>query len=314
MIGSGRLTNCLALCLVAAACGGERPAADDAEPVELGAARIAYTANTSGNLDIYVLSAGDAEPVRLTTSDAEDHWASWSPDGALIAFHTQRDGNREIYSMADDGSDASNLSRNEAEDLLPAWSPDGTQIAFFTTRDYEPTETVSFPGAIWVMDADGSNQRPLTDRLVTASAPSWSPDGASVLYAREVNGLGEIHQVDAATGKEMRLSRNGSYDGSPVASPDGAAIAFYAHRRDSAVIVLMQPDGRGELEITGGPEDYYPAWSPDGSILCVTGLENGVYRIFGIRSDGSGRNRLTTGDQEERKCDWTAGATDLEGP
>ena len=298
----------VAALVAAAACesdgAGETDAGAQDSPVVFGENRIAYTAAVEGNLDIYVLSDEDSLPVRLTRAEAEDHWATWSPDGERIAFHTQRDGNREVYSMAADGSDPVNLSRNEAHDLLPAWSPDGGRIAFFSTRDHPPTEEHAFPGAIYVMERDGTNQVALTGRLVTASAPSWSPDGGLVLYAREVNGLGEIFSVDPETGAGKRLSRNGTYDGSPAFSPDGSSIAFYAHRRDSSVIVLMRPDGRGEIEVTAGPDDYYPSWSPDGRVLCVTGRDGEVYHIYGVRTDGSGRRRLTTGDQEERKCEW----------
>ncbi|MFW6116209.1 MAG: TolB family protein, partial [bacterium] len=65
-----------------------------------------------------------------------------------------------------------------------AWSPSGEQIAFSSDRDgnYE----------IYVMNADGSDQRRLTSSPGTDWGATWSPDGARIAFASDRNGEMEL--------------------------------------------------------------------------------------------------------------------------
>ena len=66
-----------------------------------------------------------------------------------------RDGNWEVYAVDINGGTAQRLTNSPAQDGLPTWSPDGKSIAFVSDR--------GGTWAIWVMSADGSNQRKLFD-------------------------------------------------------------------------------------------------------------------------------------------------------
>jgi Tol biopolymer transport system component len=73
--------------------------------------------------------------------------------------------------MDPDGRTQRNLSNNKAVDSAPAWSPDGTLIAFHSDRDgnFE----------IYVMNADGTNQRRLTHDPPLASTPHGRPTASN---------------------------------------------------------------------------------------------------------------------------------------
>jgi dipeptidyl aminopeptidase/acylaminoacyl peptidase len=102
--------------------------------------RIAYTDRdvTSGDLDIYVLSAdGPGAPVNLTNNDDSDFAPAWSPDGSRIAFNASRSGAEGIYVMnAADGTRQTAVTNGS--DVSPAWSPDGGRLAFMRFVDGLP--------------------------------------------------------------------------------------------------------------------------------------------------------------------------------
>ena len=90
-----------------------------------------------------------------------------------IAFYASSRGYLGIYTRNPDGSELTRLT--SGADIEPAWSPDGTQIAF--TRFYGATQ-----GEIFVMNADGSNQRRLTANANDRN-PTWSPDGTKIAFS-----------------------------------------------------------------------------------------------------------------------------------
>ena len=87
------------------------------------------------------------------------------PNGGRIVFQSKEGPHWEIWSIAPDGGGIVALTRPVTtlvdqlpSNVAPAWSPDGQQIAYVSNRD---AENDAGPWRIWVMNADGSNQRPL---------------------------------------------------------------------------------------------------------------------------------------------------------
>ncbi|MBC7543484.1 MAG: PD40 domain-containing protein [Candidatus Sericytochromatia bacterium] len=123
--------------------------------------------------------------VRFLSPGNGEGFPNLSPDGKRIAYTvysgnvadylgTSRrpQGRTQIVVANHGGANARELTA-EGDNLDPAWSPDGRQIAFISNRE---------GGAeLWLMDADGTNQRQVTwTRAKRANNPCWSPDGKSI--------------------------------------------------------------------------------------------------------------------------------------
>jgi TolB protein len=165
--------------------------------------KIAFESRRDGNSEIYVINANGSGTKRLTANSVFDGDPAWSPDGKSIAFSSDRDGNREIYVMNADGANPRRLTNTggRVDDVLldgldadPAWSPDGKRIAFNSNRDgdYE----------IYVMNANGSGQRNLTDNASLDALPAWSPDGREIVFESEraEKGNRDVYVMSAGTG------------------------------------------------------------------------------------------------------------------
>lgn len=113
--------------------------------------------------------------------DFNDHSPVFSPDGTKIAVSYRQDDHWEVHVMNAGGSNRQRLTQTSYLELVrqqlrgeqphsynnaaPVWSPDGTQLAFLTDR--------SGKWEIWLMNADGSNQRPLLPAEALAGAGIW---------------------------------------------------------------------------------------------------------------------------------------------
>ena len=110
-------------------------------------------------------------------------------------------------------------------------------IAFWSDRDGDQE--------IFVMDADGSKVRQLTDNDDRDSRPAWSPDGERIAFRSDRDGDDEIFVMDADGSKVRQLTDNDDWDLGPAWSPDGERIAFRSDRYGEDEIFVMNADGSG---------------------------------------------------------------------
>ena len=136
------------------------------------------------------------------------------------------------------------------------------------------TYTETDDGELWVMNADGSNQRMVISGH--GEYPTWSPDSKSLAYAGD--GSYNIRRVMIDGTGDALVIGDSAYEMSPAWSPDGGWIAFHTQADFDVLgergmgpeleIHLIRPDGTDDHRITDNfAEDAFAEWSSDGQYL-----------------------------------------------
>src|SRR4051812_18030456 len=200
--------------------------------------------------DIYTARADGSHRRRLTHFGVYTAEGVLSPDGRRIVFTSLKDGDLDIYVMDVDGSHVRRLTTQTGYDGGAWWSPDGKRIVY---RAYHPTEAKDLASYkdllaqrlvrpnkmdLWIMDADGRNQKQITDLGAASFGPSWTPDGKKIIFSSNHHTDPKLGNFDLflinpdGSGLEQ-ITTAATFDGFPMFSPDGKLLVWASNRHDA---------------------------------------------------------------------------------
>jgi TolB protein len=153
---------------------------------------------------------------------------------------------------------------------------------------------------VWVMDANGANQRDLTEKSKAADTlPQWSTDGRFILFQsyrndREFPNDADVYVMNADGSEVRELTFSNAFDGDASWSPDRRKIVFESQRDHNSEIYVMNVNGSGTKRLTNNSVfDGDPAWSPDGKEIAFSSDRDGNREIYVMNADGTRQRRLT---------------------
>jgi Tol biopolymer transport system component len=196
----------------------------------------------------------------------------------------------ETYEIFEDDLNSNQLrqlTHSRGYDAESCYSPDGKTIVFASNRSgYESPlsekdkklfeQDPSYMMDIYLMDADGSNVRRLTDQKGYDGGPFFSWDGSKICWRRfsEDGVRAEVFTMDADGRHEKQLTRLGAMSWAPFFHPSGDYLIFTTnlHGFNNFELYIVDAEGKSEpvrVTYTDG-FDGLPAFSPDGKTLVWT--------------------------------------------
>ncbi|HEY0671709.1 MAG TPA: Ig-like domain-containing protein [Longimicrobiales bacterium] len=244
---------------------------------------LMYDSNRGGGArELWIVSLGaDATPRRWLPEGFNGEDPAINPAGTRIAF-VSRDQylNSDVWVANRDGSGLTRLTTYAGADDQPTWSPDGSKIAFRSMR--------SGQSQIWIMDADGSNQRNLmgtSQNLLDAQQqrPTFGPNGRiyfQVYYPYENRSLLGSMPVDG-TWQQVVLHTPAGYDDSePAVSWSGHNIVV-RRKQGANDLGLLYLDLNGEMlySINYPGRGFMPSWSRNDQYIAYSSSDDGLHAI-----------------------------------
>jgi len=257
--------------------------------------QLLYISNRDGTPQIYRRWLDTGQTARLTSVTTTPAGIGWSPDGKWVSFTAHvPDKARQIIQMP--------TPPEGAKWAEPAKVIDQFVYRFNGAGYLKPGFTHLF-----VVPADGGTPRQISQGnfqhggpIGFASEPVWTPDGKYLLmsanrhadFEREPLNT-EVYEFAVADGTARALTSRKGPDSEPALSPDGQLIAYtgfddkyqgYQVRK----LYVMNRDGTGSRLLSGSLDRdvQSPRWSPDGTGIYFSSMDQGNTGLYFITLDG----------------------------
>lgn len=225
--------------------------------------RIAFTEirDNAGPIIIQNLVSGTRQTVPGTNGTGLSITPAFSPGGREMLYAASNEEGTDIVRVDIQRMCCATrltVGRKLADNMSPAYSPDGRRVAFLSDR--------SGRAQIYVMDADGANQRALVpaDGSSTGQSyvPDWAPDGQRIAFSRDIAGGRQILVHDVGSGRATAVTSVGRNEDASWA-PDSRHLVFKSDRSGMTQLWVLDLESSRIRQLTNmSGAARMPAWSP----------------------------------------------------
>jgi Tol biopolymer transport system component len=215
------------------------------------------------------------------------------PNGQVVFASNRSRGVFQVWSISIGTRGLTQLTNAANGAQFPAWSPSGSEIAY-VAPDKNGNEY------IWIMDADGANQRQLT----AGTRPRWSPDGKRLVFSKMTQGKvknSDIYTIEVESSTLSQLTSETTAETFPDWSPDGNWISYISYKgqiktsktgkevmndlksKPNYEIWIKQVDagGKSGIQLTRSKGyDGFPRWAPSGNELAFVSDRGGSLDVW----------------------------------
>lgn len=222
-----------------------------------------------------------------------DRPLAWTTSGDRLLYWKHSAAGWDIWAMNPEGKNQQNLTHTATGGTRsPASSPDDKFIACM--RDD--------PEGLYLMQADGTAQKRLADKVDRDAFPAWSPDGKQIAWH---DGTDTVRLIDASGQNPATLAKKGR---DPVWSTDPQKLLFSQRHGNTYDLCLINPADKKVTNLTNSPDnETHAAWSPDARRIAFhTGLPDGSAELRVIDADGKNLRTLTKlAGRVEKEFSWS---------
>lgn len=262
--------------------------------------------------DVGVSSDEDSTWQALATTPEWETDACFGPSAGEVtvvrqAYFSATTSELGIYSTTN--STWTPLPLPKALNAEPAWDPGKTVLAFISNR--------AGSGDLWIYDSRNTRLTQITSGPEEETNPCWSPDGASVIFARKVN-TSHIFAGDPRTLEAVQITEGEARDFFPRGSPDGRWVAFFRKLApqgtgpvETQLCVMPAAEASpvtvldlGGLVPTVGPWMF--AWSPDAQHLVFAADDGtGNVDLYSVARENGQPSRITIAPGQDIIPNWS---------
>lgn len=180
----------------------------------------------------------------------------------------------------------------------------GTNLAADVSA-FDGRLAIDLLGSIWIVPADGGQAKILSDNLLPAGRPRWSPDGGQILYQTQSAGKSKIWAIDLDGAKSSKISGAMYFDQHPEWHPDGERIVFSSARGTSGFDIWETDLPTGlSWRISNDPGDETePVWSADGQHLAYIRRYDNHWSLV-LRRHGQPANEIVVSAEPLSAPSW----------